>query len=80
MEGNNKSMPAIQSYAVKSKSQPGKYHMVEVLESGKLLCSQRTGKIDGKDFVDCIASIYNRPCAHRKIIENYLNKKNGVKK
>lgn len=67
-------------FAVKSASQPGKYHMIEVLPDGKLICSEFIGTKDGKEFVECIARFYNKPCRHKQVIEKYLNKKNEGQK
>ena len=61
-------------FAIKSASQPGKYHLVEVLPDGKLVCSDFVGKRDGKEFVECVAGFYGKPCKHKSTIEKYLNK------
>ena len=64
----------IQKFAVKSKSQPGKYHLVEVMPDGKIVCSGFIGEKDGKEFVECIPGYYNKPCWHKELIEKHVQK------
>jgi len=52
----------VKKYRVPSKSEKGKYHLVEIDDTGKMFC-------------DCVAGNFSRPCSHKKIIERFLWKK-----
>jgi len=57
----------VRRFKIESKSQPGTYHIVDVMSDGKLLC-------------DCHAGFYRQPCKHKSKVEKYLDYEKRTKK
>jgi hypothetical protein len=56
----DKYLKPLKVYKVASKSDKGKFHIVEELSDGKFTC-------------DCPAGLFNRPCRHKRIVFNKIH-------